>query len=125
MNYRDTLVTCQECNKEFIFTVEKQRQMSERGEEVVPPDLCSTCTPKIKYGNKLHGRVKWFSPEKGFGFIVQDGGSEIFVHRSGVAPAEDGSRPPLDEGQEVLYEVNQSPKGPQAVQVVPFSSPQE
>ncbi len=120
MTYRDTLVTCQECGKTFVFTVEKQRQMAEGGQQVVIPDLCETCTQRVKYGGKLHGRIKWFDPGKGFGFIIQDDGDEIFVHRSGVPLADDGSLPPLSEGQEVLYQVLDTPKGPQAVKVTPY-----
>ena len=37
MNYRDTLITCEECGTQFVFTVEKQRQMAERGLEVITP----------------------------------------------------------------------------------------
>ena len=43
MNFRDTLVTCQECNKQFVLTVEKQREMAERGREIVIPQLCAAC----------------------------------------------------------------------------------
>ena len=121
MNFRDTLVTCQECGKQFVFTVEKQRQMAERGEEVVPPTLCEACTQRVKFGGKLHGRIKWFDLEKGYGFIARDDGGEVFVHRSGVPLADDGTLPPLEEGQQVLYEVMDTPKGPQAVQVRPYS----
>jgi CspA family cold shock protein len=120
-NFRDTLVTCEECGKQFIFTVEQQRELAQRGLEVEPPDLCGQCRQDIDYGDKSHGRIKWFDPQKGYGFIVQDSGKEIFLHRTGVAPAEDGSLPPLEEGAEVLYEVVETPKGPQAVQVTPLS----
>lgn len=119
-NYRDTLVTCQECGKQFIFTVEMQRQMDERGLEVTAPELCDECTRKVKYGGKLHGRVKWFDLTKGYGFIVEDSGKEIFFHRSDVPPNEDGSLPALEDGQEVLYEAAESPKGPHAVDVKPI-----
>ena len=121
MNFRDTLVTCQECGKQFIVTVEKQRQMAERGLEVVIPDRCDACTQRVKYGGKLHGRIKWFSLEKGYGFIAEDGGKELFFHRSGVPLNEDGTLPQLNENQEVLYEVMESPRGPQAVQVRLYS----
>ena len=125
MNYRDTLVTCQECGTQFVFTVEKQRQMADRGLEIVTPDHCASCTQRIKYGDKLHGHIKWFSLEKGYGFVVQEDGSEVFVHRSGVPLTDDGSLPPLEEGQEVLYKVMDSPKGPQAVQVTPYTGQAE
>ena len=120
MNYRDTLVTCQECGKQFIFTVEKQRQMSDRGLDVSPPDICDACTQRVKHGGKLHGRVRWFDLGKGYGFIADDSGKDLFFHRTGVVLTEEGSLPPLEEGQEVLFEVTQSPKGPQAVQVIAY-----
>lgn len=121
MNYRDTLVTCEECGKQFIVTVEKQRRMADRGQEVVLPAKCDACTQPVDFGGKLHGRVKWFNLEKGYGFIVEAGGKELFFHRSGVPLNEDGTLPALEENQEVLYEVTESPKGPQAVQVVPYT----
>lgn len=121
MTYRDTPVTCQECGKTFIFTVEKQRQLAERGQPVVTPTLCEVCTQRVRYGGKLHGRIKWFDPAKGFGFITQDDGDEIFVHRSGIPLTDDGTLPPLEEGQEVLYQLMDTPKGPQAVKVTPYS----
>ena len=119
MNFRDTPVTCQECGKQFVFTVEKQRRMADRGQKVLPPDTCDACTPKVTYGGKFHGRIKWFNPEKGWGFITQDDGREVFVHRDGITLTADGTLPPLDDGQEVLYELLDTPRGPQAVQVTP------
>lgn len=121
MNFRDTLVTCQECGKQYIFTVEMQRKMADRGQEVKIPDLCNACTQRTRYGGKLHGRIKWFSLEKGWGFIVQDDGSEIFVHRDGVLLTEEGTLPLLNDGQEVLYDILETPKGPQAVQLALYS----
>jgi len=118
--YRDTLVTCQECGKQFVFTVEMQRQMDERGLEIKVPETCAACTRKTQYGGKLHGRIKWFDLTKGYGFIVEDNGKEIFFHRSDITQGEDGSLPPLEDGQEVLYETGESPKGPHAVGVTPL-----
>ncbi|MDQ1012950.1 cold-shock protein [Streptomyces sp. NPDC002867] len=63
------------------------------------------------------GTVKWFNPEKGFGFIAQDsGGPDVFVHYSAIATT--GFRE-LTEGQKVQFEVVQGPKGPQAENVTP------
>ena len=117
MNFRDTLVTCQECGKEFIFTVEEQRRQANAQGEVTIPEMCAECRQRIEYGGKLHGRVKWFDLTKGYGFIAPDAGEEIFFHRSGVPLNEDGNLPPLEENQEVLFEVMDTPKGPQAIQV--------
>jgi CspA family cold shock protein len=60
------------------------------------------------------GTVKWFNPEKGFGFIEQDGGDDVFVHYNQIQS--NGFRT-LEEKQKVEFEVEQSPKGPQAVNV--------
>ena len=61
------------------------------------------------------GTVKWFSDEKGFGFITpDDSGKDLFVHFSGIAG--DGFRT-LPEGAKVEYEAQEGPKGPNAVNV--------
>ncbi len=61
------------------------------------------------------GAVKWFDAQKGFGFIERPDGSDIFVHYSDIVGS--GFRT-LSEGQHVEFQVSQSPKGPQAVNVV-------
>jgi CspA family cold shock protein len=61
------------------------------------------------------GTVKWFNPDKGFGFIApEDGSSDVFVHYSAI---DTGGYRSLDENQKVEYTVQQGPKGPQATQV--------
>jgi CspA family cold shock protein len=60
------------------------------------------------------GTVKWFSPEKGYGFIEQPDGEDLFVHFSEIQT--DGFRT-LNEGQPVSFEVAQGQKGLQAVNV--------
>lgn len=61
------------------------------------------------------GTVKWFNPEKGFGFISQDsGGSDVFVHHSEI---DAGGFRSLDEGQRVQFEIRQGDKGQQATGV--------
>jgi cold shock protein len=57
------------------------------------------------------GTVKWFSNEKGYGFIQQDGGEDVFVHFSAIES--EGYRS-LEENQRVEFEVGQGSKGPQA-----------
>ncbi|MEW6269869.1 MAG: cold-shock protein [Thermodesulfobacteriota bacterium] len=61
------------------------------------------------------GRVKWFNNAKGYGFIVQEGGPEVFVHYSAIQG--DGYKT-LVEGQEVQFDIAQSDKGPQAANVI-------
>ena len=63
----------------------------------------------------LTGTVKWFNNAKGYGFIVQDNGEkDVFVHHSAIVM--DGYRS-LNEGEHVEYEIEQTPKGPAAVNV--------
>lgn len=61
-----------------------------------------------------NGKIKKLVRERGFGFIIAADGKEVFFHQSGLI---DVSFEALNEGQEVSYEVEQSPKGPRAVNV--------
>ena len=60
------------------------------------------------------GTVKWFNAEKGFGFISREDGSDVFVHFSAIQG--DGFKT-LEEGQAVTFDVEDSDRGPQAVNV--------
>jgi len=60
------------------------------------------------------GTVKWFSPEKGFGFITVEGGDDVFVHFTAIDMA---GYKVLEEGQRVAFEVGRGPKGVQAESV--------
>jgi CspA family cold shock protein len=60
------------------------------------------------------GTVKWFNPEKGFGFISRDDGDDVFVHHTAIVA--EGYRS-LEEGQRVSFDVTQGKKGPQASNV--------
>ena len=64
----------------------------------------------------IEGTVKWFNDSKGFGFLSQEGGEDVFVHHSEIRG--DGFKT-LNEGDKVSFEVADSPKGPRAANVTP------
>lgn len=66
---------------------------------------------------KVKGTVKWFNDQKGYGFISVDGEKDVFVHHSGITGS---GRKTLSEGQQVMLEVTQGKKGPQAENVEPL-----
>ena len=66
-------------------------------------------------GDRITGTVKWFNAAKGYGFIAHEGGKDVFVHFSAIQA--DGYRS-LNEGDKVEFSIEDSPKGPQASNVV-------
>jgi CspA family cold shock protein len=70
----------------------------------------------VFYMATITGQVKWFNNSKGFGFIEQEGGPDVFVHFSAIKA--DGFKS-LNEGQRVQFTVTDGQKGPQAENVVP------
>ena len=123
MNFRDRPVTCSACEKMYIFTVTEQRQLSESGQavldpqsnEIVPPTNCPSCRLRDPETGRWSGRIKWFSHEKGYGFIAKpDSSNEVFFHRSQVV-----DEPPvsLEEGAPVTFEQVSTDRGEEARQV--------
>ena len=62
----------------------------------------------------MEGRVKWFNDKKGYGFIETDNEGDVFVHYSAIQG--EGFRS-LQEGDKVTFDIEQSPRGPQAIDV--------
>ena len=67
--------------------------------------------------DQVEGTVKWFNDEKGFGFIEQEGGKDVFVHFSAISG---NGRKTLRDGQKVTMTVTQGQKGPQAENIKPL-----
>ena len=71
---------------------------------------------------RVNGTVKWFSQEKGYGFLQREGGADVFVHYSAI----DGSGfKVLYEGEPVEFEIIEEAKGPKAASVVRLNPPAE
>lgn len=71
---------------------------------------------------RFTGKVKWFNENKGYGFIEEKSGREVFVHYSEIQG--EGYRT-LSEGDSVEFEITETPKGPQALKVVKLSKEED
>ena len=144
MNYKDRWET-DENGEKFLFTVEMQRRLDEAGLPIEPASLAELSDTSGGRGNgrsqsgssqsrsrrqadepagpvtvqidpetgKYIGRLKWYNMKKGYGFIVRSPGEEIFFHKSNLSdnPQE------MQEGRWVLYDLEQTHKGPEATEV--------
>ena len=82
----------------------------------MPVSIGMLVSEEVYMSEQVTGTVKWFNDEKGFGFIEQEGGKDVFVHHSAINGE---GRKSLYEGQKVTMEVTQGQKGPQAENVSP------
>lgn len=145
MNFRDRWAKDEEGNQ-FVFTVEMQRALSLAGLPIEPAALKQlgpktakpTPTPRETahiptqspaqdiaepasiqidpLTGKYIGRIKWFNARKKYGFIMRGGGEEIFFHESGLGIAPEA----LQEGAWILYDVEETFKGPEATDLEPY-----
>lgn len=114
MNFKDRLVECSECGKEFVLGVGRQRKMAAKG-EFVEPRLCPKCRTDPARRTRLSGSVRWFDPVKGYGFIQRDDGrGEVFVHYSDIRYV--GFKV-LYEGERVEFGLRRDRRGERAVNV--------
>ncbi|MGD2142943.1 MAG: cold shock domain-containing protein [Anaerolineae bacterium] len=114
MPYRDTWASCENCGKQFIFTVEEQRRLDKMGFEV-KPTRCPDCREESEpESGEQRGIVKWYEPRKRYGFITMRSGEDIFFHRNAISEGEEGN---FTEGTNVTFRVSKSDKGPEAADV--------
>ncbi len=92
----------------------EQQPRQQRSEAPERDEIMGPATIQIDpETGKYVGRLKWYNPTRGYGFIARGGGEDIFFHKSGALVDPAG----LEEGQWVLYDVEDRKKGPEATEV--------
>ena len=138
-NFTDTWAEDEEGNR-FVFTVEMKRKLARAGLPIEVENLGDVETTIVKKQEKpveqkkeaefkqpemiqidpetgkYIGRLKWYNPVRGYGFISRGGGEDIFFHKTSTI----GNPDEFEEGQWVLYDVEDRPKGPEAAEVEPY-----
>jgi cold shock CspA family protein len=136
--YTDTWAE-DEDGKKYVFTVSMKRKLARAGlpieaeslselkdtpspaksspperkrKEFTQPDIIQIDPETGKY----IGRLKWYNPVRGYGFIARGAGEDIFFHKTSTI----GNPDEFEEGQWVLYDVEDRPKGPEAAEVEPY-----
>jgi CspA family cold shock protein len=140
MNYVDTWEENEDGNK-FVFTVEMKRRLFKAGLPIEveslkelgqppPPTPQSAPAPRPQAAaptepemiqidpetGKFIGSLKWYNASRGYGFISRGAGEDIFFHKTSAI----GDPEEMEEGQAVLYDVEERNKGPEATEVEPY-----
>jgi CspA family cold shock protein len=140
MNYVDTWEENEDGNK-FVFTVEMKRRLFKAGlpieveslkelGQAPPPTPQSAPAPRPQAAaptepemiqidpetGKFIGSLKWYNASRGYGFISRGAGEDIFFHKTSAI----GDPEEMEEGQAVLYDVEERNKGPEATEVEPY-----
>jgi CspA family cold shock protein len=101
--------------------VTEQRQAEQAGQPLVQPNLCPRDRMRDPLTGRWLGHVKWYSSEKGYGFLIRGDGEEVFFHRSGVLPPGPAH---LMEGTPVTFDVEEATGSkPKAVEVALANPP--
>ena len=110
----DQLLTCAECGVTFAWTVYEQAAST------IQPSRCPACRLLVPASGRQRGIVKWFSRDRGYGFITPVAGPDLFVHRSGLA----AGQAPLRAGQLVEFSAVIAERGSQAEEVRTLDEPE-
>jgi cold shock protein len=109
----DQLLKCAECGVTFAWTVYEQTPST------LQPARCPACRLLAPANGRQRGVVKWFSRNRGYGFITPGVGPDLFVHKSGLA----AGQTPLRAGQLVEFTQVIAGRGAQAEQVQALEEP--
>jgi len=115
--FRDRLLTCRSCGIRFLYSAEQQRQQAESG-QTEAPKCCPGCLAlgawlERQEPQRRRGTVRWYDARKGYGFIRDEEGHDVFVHRSAFR-----HQGRLRVGQRVEYAVTETDRGLAAEKVV-------
>lgn len=108
------MMVSQRCRRGVMLADTYRALLERKKAKVVEPVLCPTCFLVDGPLSKEYGQVKWFSPDKHYGFIVTDRGEEVSSHESQLLD-ENGLR--LQAGQPVRFHLHQAIKGLEALNV--------
>jgi CspA family cold shock protein len=97
----------------FLWSVSEQKQAQATG-ALDAPGICRGCAALDDLSAIQTGTVKWYDPRKGFGFIRQADGAEVFVHRAALSAIQGRA---IRAGQAVRFRLLPSEQGPRAVEV--------
>ncbi len=118
MTPMDRMLVCGSCHVRFLWSAAQQRERLALDPAAAPPKLCPGCQALHDLTARQRGVVRWYDPRKGYGFIRNQEGEDVFVHRSALSSEGRGR---LRAGQEVEYEVAQTEKGNIAQAVIVLS----
>lgn len=110
----DRLLSCRQCGIEFLTTLMEQKQQIADTASANPDQLCPGCRVLNALTARRQGCIRWYDPHKGYGFIHEEDGSEVFLHASAFR---DNRLMHPRPGQVVTYRVEQTAKGPLAAEV--------
>ncbi len=117
VSFRDRLLTCRSCGIRFLYSAEQQREQAE-SEQVGEPECCPGCVAleawlERQEPQRRRGTVRWYDTRKGYGFVRDEEGQDVFVHRSAFR-----HQGRLRAGQRVEYTLSETARGLAAEKIV-------